>query len=62
MRFKINHPLAKEAPLFKSWMKLCEYVLDLAMEEAQLRMGNEMLALASEIADEIIEDVEEIES
>lgn len=61
IHYRLNHPLIGEKLRFDSWMTLCEYVMDVAEEEAEKRL----LALVSEtissISDEIIATAEECE-
>jgi hypothetical protein len=42
-------------------MTLCEYVMEVAADEAISRMKNELANLTGQIADEIIETAEECE-
>jgi len=61
VEFKLSHPLISENHRFDSWMTLCEFVVELAEIEAQRRLTPQLLELTSDIADEIIATVEELE-
>lgn len=46
---------------FDSWMTLCEYVMDIAEQEAKKRLNDYLIKLICEISDEIIVTAEEYE-
>lgn len=46
--------------LFESWMVLCEKVVDVAEKEALNRLQAQIMELAEQISDEIIERAEEV--
>jgi len=58
--FRTTHPLTGKV-VFDSWLTLCEYALDVAEKEAKERLIDKLIELTEQIADEIIESVEECE-
>lgn len=57
--YKLKHPLVGEIHPFDSWSTLCEFVMDIAADEAKRRLNGPLLALIEEIADEIVATAEE---
>lgn len=55
------HPLIGKNVRFDSWMVLCEYVLEVAEEEAKRQMQGQLMELICRLSDEIIESAVECE-
>ena len=49
------HPLIGKNVRFDSWMVLCEYVLEVAEEEARKQLQGSLMELICRLSDEIIE-------
>ncbi len=61
IQYKLNHHLVGETHPFDSWMTLCEYVLDIAEEEARKILNTNLDELICKISDEIMSTAEEYE-
>lgn len=61
MWYKANHHLYGSSNKFDSWMRLCEETVEIAEQEATLRLSVSVEDLATQIADEMICTVEEYE-
>jgi len=59
MHYKLNHSLIPTKYRFDSWVSLCEYVMDVAEEEAELLLKQAHIELIGQISDEIIATAEE---
>lgn len=61
IKYGLVHPLVGKNVRFDSWMALCEYVLEIAEEEAKNRMQGLLMELICKLSDEIIESAIECE-
>lgn len=62
IQYSLNHVLVTENCHFDSWTTLCEYVMDIAIEEAKKQMSDQFEDLVCKLSDEIIDTAEEYES
>lgn len=61
INYKVTHPFYGEDNVFDSWMVLCEMTLEIAEEQAKIRLMGQLRELTASIADEMINTAEEYE-
>lgn len=57
----MTHPLIGAHLRFDSWSTLCEYVMEVAEEEAKKELRTQLIQRMSDMADEMIATAEEYE-
>lgn len=60
MKYTLKHHLISENHHFDSWMSLCEFVVERAIEISTDAFKNEIVEVANRLADEIIDTAEEV--
>ncbi len=61
IQFKATHPNYGSDNTFDSWMTACECTIEIAQEKARNQLEAQFKELASQIADDMIETIEEYE-
>lgn len=61
IQYRVTHPLYGSDNIFDSWMTLCEVTMDIAEDEAKNRLNDMIVAMITNIADEMIATAEEYE-
>ena len=59
--FQARHPLFGDKEFFSDYETLVDTAIDIASDEAQLRLRNNLKSLVIEISNEMIDSVKEIE-
>lgn len=59
--YKVTHPLYGLPKTYTSWVSLVDATIEIAKEQAQLKLASALVALTEEIADEMIATAEGIE-
>jgi len=60
IQYKLNHPLIGKNCRFNTWLEMVTHVVDVAENEAKNRLYSQLLTLATELSDEILDTFEEL--
>ncbi len=61
IKYKLNHPLCGDV-ILESYKELCEYAISVGEDEARMRLNDQFVHMACEIADEIIVSAYELQA